>query len=221
MQIKININLEQFKVNRVVKYFVLSDLFLISGWGLINPIFAIFVIQNIPGTTAFTIGALAFVYWISKAAVQMPIAILLDRKEGERDDFHTLIFALMLSGFAAMAFVAVKSVFWLFVVQIIHGLSQGFYAPSWSAIFSRHLDKEKYAFDWSLDSTTIGIAAAVSGLLGGAVVAVAGFPAVFLAASILAFVSAFLLLLIPNLIIPKISPEVPFMREHPPKSAGQ
>ncbi|PIR44285.1 hypothetical protein COV23_00610 [Candidatus Wolfebacteria bacterium CG10_big_fil_rev_8_21_14_0_10_31_9] len=221
MYIKINLNLNQFKINRVVKYFILSDLFLISGWGLINPIFAIFVIQNIPGTSAFIIGALAFVYWVSKAVVQMPMAILLDRKEGEKDDFHALIFALMLSGFAAMAFVAVKSVFWLFVIQIIHGIAQGFYTPSWSAIFSRHLDKEKYAFDWSLDSTTIGVAAAVSALIGGAIVSVAGFPAVFFMAGILSFSSAFLLILVPNLIIPKAMPEVPFMREHPPKSAAQ
>lgn len=221
MQIKININLEQFKVNRVVKYFVLSDLFLISGWGLVNPIFAIFVVNNIPGANPFTLGALAFVYWAAKAVVQMPVAILLDKKEGERDDFHTLIFALMLSGFAGMAFVAVKSIFWLFVVQIIHGAAQGFYTPSWSAIFSRHLDKEKYAFDWSLDSTTIGVAAAVSGLIGGVIVNFAGFPSVFFMASILAFASAFLLLLVPNLVIPKASSEATFMREHAPKSADQ
>ena len=221
MQIKINIKLEDFKVNRVVKFFVLSDLFFLGGWGLVNPIFAIFVVENIPNTSALTVGALAFTYWIVKSIVQMPVAVALDKREGEKDDFYTLLFALVLSGFAAICFALVKDVFWLFVVQILHGASQALYTPSWSAIFSRHLDKERYAFDWSLDNTTISMASAIAGLVGGVVVSFFGFKTAFLFASVLSFVGAFILMFAPDLILPKPTLKVPFIRDHTPGNINQ
>ena len=35
------------KVGRVVKYFVLADFFLLAGWGFIDPIFSVFIVQNV------------------------------------------------------------------------------------------------------------------------------------------------------------------------------
>lgn len=221
MQIKVNINLNNFTVNRIVKYFVLSDLFFLGGWGLINPLFAVFVMQNIPGATLFTVGALASVYWIVKALVQMPVSILLDRREGEKDDFYALIFALVLAGFTAMLFTMANSITSIFVVHFFHAIALGFYTPSWSAIFSRHLDKEKYAFDWSLDSTAIGLASGVAGITGGLIANSFGFSAVFVITSILSFAGALLLLVVPNLVMPKPTLRVPFIKDHTPGNIQQ
>jgi len=44
MRIKVNINV---KVGRLVKYFVISDFFLLAGWGLIDPVFSVFIIQKV------------------------------------------------------------------------------------------------------------------------------------------------------------------------------
>lgn len=221
MQIKININLKNFQVNRIVKFFVLSDLFFLGGWGLINPIFAVFVLQNIPGSSLLIVGGLAFVYWVVKAIVQMPVSILLDKREGEKDDFYALIFALILAGFTAMLFTMADSILSIFIVQFLHAVALGFYTPSWSAIFSRHLDKEKYAFDWSLDSTTIGLASGVAGIFGGIIADSFGFSAVYIITSILSFTGAILLLVVPNLVMPKATIRFPFMKDHTPGNIGQ
>lgn len=212
MQIKINIDIKGIKVNRVVRFVVLSDLFFWGGWGLVNPIFALFVVQKIPGATAFTVGTALAVYWVVKALFQIPVSLYLDRHEGERDDFHALILGLTIAGFAAIAFLLVKTVFALFVVAFIQGIGYGLYTPSWSAIFSRHLDKEHYSFDWALDSTTIGIASSIAAFLGGAIASLFGFEAVFILTSLLSLASAALLFFIPNLILPKATtPKQPIL----------
>jgi len=88
MKIKIDIEL---KVNNVVKYFVLSDLALMSGWGFISPLFSVFIIEKIAGATIATVGVATALYWVVRSVVQLPIADYLDKTEGERDDFYALI----------------------------------------------------------------------------------------------------------------------------------
>ena len=180
-----------------------------GGWGLISPIFSIFLVRTIDGATIATVGGVISTYWITKSLVQLPVAVALDRHEGERDDFYTLVFALLLAGFTALAYLLVKDILSLYLVSFLQGLSFGLYSPSWSGIFSRHLDKEHYAFDWSLDSTTIGLASGAAAFIGGALANKYGFDIVFILASVLSFFSALLLLMAPDLILPKANIKIP------------
>lgn len=210
MRINVNIDTTGLKINRIIKFFVISDLMLWGGWGLIGPIFSIFLLEHIPGATIATVGGVVATYWITKSVIQLPIAVVLDRHEGERDDFYTLILALLLAGFTALAYLIVKDIASLYFVAFLQGLSFGLYAPAWAGIFSRHLDKEHYAFDWSLDSTTIGLASGVAAFAGGSLANAFGFDIVFILASVFSFFSALLLLMVPDLIMPKATITIPF-----------
>ena len=214
-KVDIHFNFNNLKVNRIIKYLVLSDLLLWAGWGLVNPIVALFIVGRIAGATVFTVGVATALYWIVKAAIQIPVAIYLDRHEGEKDDFNALIIGLTVAGFAFLVFPLVQSVFALMVVEVILAIAFGLYTPSWSAIFSRHLDTNHYAFDWSLDSTTIGISTGISAFIGGAVASLFGFNAVFIVAGILALASAMVLFSAPHLVLPKVTPG-PVIPEHTP-----
>ena len=212
----IHIDFSRFKVNRVVRHFVLADLLLFGGWGLVGPIFAIFLLERISGISLVVIGATSSIYWIVKSIVQIPVSLYLDKHEGERDDFYALIASLVLAGFTAMSFLLVHSVSGLFAAMFLQGISFGLYIPSWYSIFSRHLDKDRYAFDWSLDSTSLGIASGITALVGGTIANYIGFSAVFVLVSILSFASALVLMALPNLIFPKPTAGKPVFADHTP-----
>ena len=216
--ININFNLNNLKINRLIRFFVISDLFFWSGWGFINPIFAIFIVNQIEGATVLTVGIASAIYWITKALFQMPVAVYLDKHEGERDDFHALISGLILAGFAAISFVLVTTVAGLYIVIFIQALAFGLYTPAWSAIFSRHLDKKNNAFDWSLDQTVVGIALGITALIGSALASAFGFNAIFICASALSFASAIVLIFVPDLILPEVKNPESLMRDHKPGS---
>lgn len=217
MNIKINVSI---KVGRVVKYLVISDLFLLLGWGIIDPVFPVFIIQRIQGATLITVGVVAAVYWIIKSVLQIPIANYLDRTPGEKDDFVALVGGLLLAGFSALAFAVINTTWELYLVQAVHAIGFAFYVPSWSSIFSRHLDRERVSFDWSLDSTVAGLAAGISGLVAGVIAAVWGFVAVFIAGGIFSLLAAFVLMTVPNLVLPRPTETGVQMKDKTPTAAG-
>jgi len=222
MHTHFHIDFGDLKINKVVKYFVISDLIFLGGWGLIGPIFSIFILEDVIGATLITVGMTSAIYWIVKSLVQIPVAILIDKREGEKDDFYTLVFGLILAGFSAMMFLTVHTVGRLYVVQFIHAIAMGLYVPSWSAIFSRHIDKTHAAFNWSLSSTTIGFAHGITALLGGVIGGIFGFQAIFVLVGILSFVGSFILFYVPHLILPKtISEKTETFRDHTPVNLGR
>lgn len=216
MKIRIDINLKDLKVNRVIRSFIAADFLFFGGWGLVNPVFALFVVDRIPGAGLMTVGIAAALYWFVKSLFQIPVSILLDRYEGERDDFHVLILSLILAGIAMFLFLIARTQVGLFGVVILQAVAFGLYTPSWSALFARHLDREHYSFDWSLDSTSVGIAAGVTGLLGGGLASLFGFEIIFIGGGILSFASAFLLLLVPDVVFPRRTSAEPLIRDHTP-----
>lgn len=195
------------KVGRLVKYFVLSDFFLLSGWGFIDPVFSVFIVERVAGGTLAVVGIAAGIYWILRSALEIPIANYLDKTPGEHDDFMALIGGLFLVGISAIAMCWVTQVWELYAVHAVHAVAFALYFASWPTIFSRHLDKDRIALDWTLDSTAAGIGAGITGLLGGIIAERFGFTFIFVMAGLLAFVAAFILLTMPDLILPK--PTIP------------
>jgi len=196
--IDININVSSF-----VRKFILADLFLIGGWGLIGPIFAVFIIERVEGATLVTLGIAAAIYWILKSLIQIPVANFLDSTDGERDDFYALVMALIMASMTAFLFMFITKAWHLYLVEVIHAIAFGLYVPSWTGMFSRHLDKKHESLDWSLNSTTVGIASGVTGLLGGWVANAFDFSVVFALAATLSFISAIVIFMAPNLVFPK------------------
>jgi MFS family permease len=217
MKIRVNIDV---KVGRLVKFFVISDFFLLAGWGFIDPVFSVFIVEKIAGGTLITVGIAAAIYWILKSIVQIPISKYLDRTPGEKDDFMALVGGLLLAGFSAASFTLVKTPTELYFVEALHAIAFAFYGAAWPAIFSRHLDKDRFAFDWSLDSVTVGVASGITGLLGGIIAETWGYTAVFMSAGVLSFIAAFVLIAAPDLILPKPIRGEPTLVEHKEPEIG-
>jgi len=202
-------------LNKVIRGLILSDFLLQSGWGLIGPIFAIFITQQIQGGSLVSVGFIAATYWFIKSIAQPFIAHFLDVKKGEGDDFKFLIYGLFLANLVPLGYIFVTQLWHVFLLEIIRGLCMACVIPSWAGIFTRHIDKGWEAFSWSIESTGIGFAAAFSAAFGGILVTFLGFKAVFILVSFFGLGSCLLLLLIRNQIFPKdhFAPRVPPLKK--------
>lgn len=206
-----------FKINKLVRYFIMSDLTLFAGWGLALPIFAVFVVEEVAGATVVTVGILAAIYWLVGSVVQIPVAMLLDKTEGEKDDFYVLTLGLFLASISAFLFLTVKTIPQLYLVQALHSTAFALYVPSWLAIFSRHIDRSSIALSWSLSRTAWGVATGVAGLFGGLIANAYGFAWVFVGAGVLSLVSVLIVWLVPDLILPPAKKNKVFLVDHDPR----
>jgi MFS family permease len=194
-------------INKIIKIIIYWDFFINSAWGLLGPVFAIFIVQNIAvGETAEgakIAGFAALFYWVVKSILQIPFGKYLDKNHGEKDDFVFMILGTFLTGLVPFGFLISYLPWHIYIFQILHALGMAMVVPSSYAIFTRHIDKGKEAFEWGLDSTILGVGVGVTGAIGGVMAAYFGFKTIFILTGIFTIISAFLIFLIRKEIHPK------------------
>jgi len=206
-----------FNINKVIKILIASDFLLQAGWGLSGPIFAIFLTKQIQGGDIKMVGFVAMAYWITKSIVQPFIAHQLDKNHGEKDDFLFLIIGMYAANLVPLGYIFSSQPWHIFTLEFIRALAMACVIPTWSGIFTRHINQGREAFTWSLESTGIGFAAGFAGAFGGIVASTLGFKAVFVLVSLFGVLSSSTLLLLrkdiflKNHFIPRLPPsEKPF-----------
>ncbi len=182
-------------INPVVKTLVIVDFFYNSAFSSFAPVFAIFITSQIAGGSASVAGFATATYWIVKSIFQLPVARFLDKTDGEKDDFWAMFFGYFLSSFMPLAYIFASEPWHLYVIQGVYGFIMAWTVPAWYSIFTRHVDKWRISFEWSLESVfSVGLATAGAAALGGYLVDKFGFNVVFLAASLVSLtISLFLL----------------------------
>ena len=201
----------KFGINKVIRVLISSDILLQSGWGLIGPIFAIFLTRQIQGGNLTIVGLVAATYWLTKSIAQPFIAHRLDQNHGEQDDFKFLVAGMYLANLIPLGYVFSTQPWHIFILEFIRGLAMACVVPTWSGIFTRHINKGREAFSWSLESTGIGLAAGLAGAFGGILASTLGFKVVFVLVSAFGLAASSLLFLIKRQLFLKdhFAPRIP------------
>lgn len=197
------INLRNVKVNKVIKGLILADFIFWSGWGLISPIFAVFVIEEIKGGNLAIIGIASAIYWVLKSILRIPIGIFLDSQKGEEDDFWFLFFGLILNSLVAFGYLMAQTPAHVYFLQSLQAFGMAMMLSGWTAIFTRHIDPGKEATEWALEGTMIGFGIGVSGAIGGLIAQIFSIKTIFVLTGILGLCSAISLFSILKTISPR------------------
>ncbi len=194
-------------ISKTIKVLIASDFVLNLAWGLLSPIFAIFIVQNITvGDMASGVRVAGFAslfYWIIKSILQIPISHYLDKNHGEKDDFVFLIVGMFLISLVPFGYLISSLPWHIYVSQTLYAIGMAMLYPPWMAIFTRHIDKGKEAFEWGLNSTTLGFSTGIAGAVGGILVSILGFKTIFVFVGVLNILSTIMLLAIRKRIHPK------------------
>ncbi len=166
----------------------MGDIMFFSAFGLIGPIFAIFVTNQIAGATVATVGFAATINLLVRALLQMPIARYIDKHKGEKDDFLFMVIGSTLVSVVPFAYLFVTLPIHLYLAQVVLGIGGALTNPGWFAIFTRHIDKGKEGTEWTLENVGIGLVSAGAAALGGIMAERFGFHNLFLVVGILSLV---------------------------------
>ncbi len=179
--------------NKIIKYLILSDLAFWTGWGLLTPVFAIFVVGKIEGGSAFVVGVGSAVFWVVRSLLRVPFGVFVDAYPGARDDYFVLIAGLLLAGGSAFGYTFASLTWHIYVLQGLHGMALAMMLAGRTGLFTRNIDKGQESTEWGINGTVVGLGLGLAGAVGGWAVTRFGFDAVFVAVGIFSIISALVL----------------------------
>src|SRR3990167_7621604 len=180
-------------INPVVRFLIISDTVLSGAAGLLGPIFALFIEDFIVGGNAAVAGIAAGVYLFTKSVLQIPIAHFIDRIRGEKDDFWIMLIFTILIAFIPLLYLVINTPLQLYIVQFVLGFFTAFTFPTYMAIFTRHIDKEKEGTEWGVYFTLTDLTSAALASIGGFLATTQGFPTLIFTVVILSTIGSLIL----------------------------
>ena len=182
------------KLNRIIKYLIYSDLVFYTGWGLISPIFAIFILNSIVGGTAFVVGLSAAVNLIFRSLLRVPFGIYADKSQ--RKAYYFMVLGLFISALIPLGYVISSAPWHIYILQAFLGTSLAMSTAGWTGIFAKYMDRGKESTEWGIDAVAVGVGPGIAGAVGGLAVTYFSFSWVFVAVTLIGLVGVVLLFFI-------------------------
>lgn len=167
-----------FRINRTIQLLMVSDIFVLTGFGLIDPILAIYIKDGLTGGTVFSAAFASTLFLLVKSLVQLPFSRRVDKMTDVSRGRWLLLGTLCIAS-VPFIYIFSSSIIYIYLAQVLHGAGSGLAYSAWLGIWSTHLDEGRESYEWSLYSTLVGIGTAVSAFIGGFVAQYIGFRLTF------------------------------------------
>lgn len=183
-----------FGMSPIMRYMTLSDVVIFGSQQLLSPIFALFIIDRIEGADAAVAGVAAAIFLLSSSLAQIPVATIIDKIKGEKDDFWFMFIATLVNSLVPLLYLIIDLPFELYLVQFCLGLSAAVLYPSYMAIYTRHMNPKKAGTVWGVRFTLMDLTCAGMASIGGIIAISFGFNTLIILLSGLSFIGTILLL---------------------------
>ena len=167
-------------MNSLIRVLTYSDLLIISGWGLVNPVLAVFLNTKIKNGNLELVGLAMAVFYITKSFLQIPVARFIDKVKGELDDMAIMAVGTCIISLVPFFYAQVSTAVQVLCLQVFYGVGYAMVSPGWLAIFTRHIDRHQEAEEWSMYNSMTNLGAALAGALGGFLAEKFGFQVLFM-----------------------------------------
>ena len=162
-------------MNRVLRILLGAEGFSILAAGMFGPIYAIFV-ENIGGDILEAGGAYAL-FCLAAGILMFLMGRWEDRVKHKE---KLVIIGYLLGSVGILGYIFISSPLHLFIVQIILGLSEAIGSPAYDSMYSRNLDKGKYASEWGVYESMDYIVTGIAAVFGALIAATFGFQYLFI-----------------------------------------
>ncbi len=180
-------------MNRTIMLLVISDMFVLTGFGLVDPVLSIFIKENLTGGTIFAAGLASMAFIVTKSTVQIFFSKIVDKND-RSFRIKSLILGTLIVSSVPFIYVFSNHVNLIYIAQVVHGVGSGLAFPSWMGIWSRNLNIKQRSFEWSFYSTSTGIGTGCAALIGAEIAELFGFIYTFMIVGIISLLGCIVLL---------------------------
>jgi MFS family permease len=154
-------------LNKVILYLTLSDSFVWGPFIIIANLTSLYLSTKLGTDTASFVGIGTGIYFLTRALFQMPIGLLTDKIENDKDEIILLFLGIVLMGVPFLFYPMITEPFQYYILQFIFGIGVSFNLPNWRKLFALNLDQGKEGFQYGFYETIISISTAIFSVLIG------------------------------------------------------
>ena len=180
-------------MNRTIKLLMISDVFVLTGFGLIQPILAIFINEGVAGGNILTAGVASTLFLVTKSLVQLPFSRYIDNSKTKT---RWLILGTALIAAVPVMYISIDDIRQVYLAETLYGIGSGLAYPTWVGLWSLNLNPGRESFEWSVYSTSTGLGTAATAAAGAAIASFAGFTATFILTGLLCILGCGILLML-------------------------
>lgn len=174
-------------MHKIIRSLVISDLFILSSYGLIQPIFSIFILRGVVDATLTGIGVAFTIQLLTRAIFQIVIAKWADEERGNCRELYTLLFGSLLLCIVPIGYMFSQSMIHIYIAQFVSGFGQALSYPSWRVLFTRYLRQDQAGYEWGMYDTITSLGVACATTIGAYFADTYSFAYLFILVSILSF----------------------------------
>jgi len=176
-------------MNKTLRLLIISDIFVLSGFGLISPILAIFINSDLIGGSIFSAGLASMIFLITHAGLQL----LFSYKFNPKDRLWMLRLGTALIMLVPIGYIFSTNIYHIYLIEFVYGVGAAFAYPTWSSLFTSHLESGKRGFQYSVYSSSVGIGTALTAVTGAWLAEKVGFKLVFIITGIMTLIGLLIL----------------------------
>lgn len=162
--------------NRTLIWLAIADLTAVSAFGLILPIFALFLFDNIPGATIQSV-ALAQAFFLASKAVFELLFSTFDIKNppSPKTASQRVALGYLFLASIPLGYAVAQDMGQIFLLQLALGLGVGMVGTTWHDLFTASMDRRWQGSEFTLYRTSVGFACAAAAVLGGVIAQLFGY----------------------------------------------
>ena len=164
------------------------------SYGLLTPIFAVFITDQIVGADIETVGTAVAIYWVVRSLTTIPLARWMDKSDGEKDEFHFMFWGALLMSLTLMSLVFASLPWHIYLIQALFGVFNSMAIPGWRILFTNHLDRGKTGFEWGVWDVAVALGTGGAAYIGSSIVEHYSFSTLFVIVGIIGVAGSFVLI---------------------------
>jgi len=162
-------------MNRILKTLLGAESFYILAAGMFGPIYAIFV-ERIGGHILEAGGA----YAAFSLAYGILIFFISRWEDHVKHQEKLIVIGYALGSVGILGYLFISAPIHLFIVQIVLGIAGAIGSPAYDSMYSKYLDRGKFASEWGMYESMEYIITAIAALAGAFIAAMFSFQYLFL-----------------------------------------
>lgn len=187
---------KQKTLNLALRILLMTNGLVVFSAAMLGPIYALYV-KDIGGDI-LDIGLAGAAFSVTAGVV-----VFLSGKFGDhvKENELVVVAGYVIMGCGFLLYSQVHSIGMLLLVQILIGLGDALYGPSFDALYSKHLDGKRRGTQWGTWESMNYFCVAAGALIGSSIVSLFGFMPLFVLMACLAFTSALYIYHLPRKIL--------------------